>query len=236
MRMREVFSEQGNSQLRSRIPRCQTTGVRARREVMERAKSVSRRWECYLTTKIEIESLEFGLGSDELVKPLRGGKRNQRHAIERRAQKSPEAAQGYRRLTACVVQAHDFVLELLPRIVRNPPGFHPQNTHGAAMQPKLWQRAFDTALSRERWRRWGPVGNGQELAVLARFPCYYLLCGGRESKCRHAQGQRVSNENATRMPAKTKNQPRAGQNSKAHRKSGTNPARFTRPPAPTTLS
>jgi hypothetical protein len=38
----------------------------------------------------------------------------------------------------------------------------------------------------------------------------YFLCGGKESKCRPAQGQRMNNENESRMPAqqKAKNQKR----------------------------
>jgi hypothetical protein len=49
------------------------------------------------------------------------------------------------------------------------------------------------------------VGNNKNWRCEPAFFAYFL-CGGKESKCRPAQGQRMNNDNESRTPAKrTKN-------------------------------
>jgi hypothetical protein len=52
----------------------------------------------------------------------------------------------------------------------------------------------------------------------------YFLCGGKESKCRPAQGQRWQTKTTTRMPASSKQNPTECPRSKKPRKPVTTPA------------
>ena len=74
---------------------------------------------------------------------------------------------------------------------------------GDAFIRMRWQRACARALVHEGWGRWGPVGNHTGWRCEPAFFAYFL-CGGKESKCRPAQGQHQQTKNTTRMPAQKK--------------------------------
>ncbi|SDJ17116.1 hypothetical protein SAMN04487926_1361 [Paraburkholderia steynii] len=56
----------------------------------------------------------------------------------------------------------------------------------------------------------GALRQGERLAVLAAFFCLLFFAAAKKSRCRPAQGRRVKQANASRMPAKTQANQTAG--------------------------
>ncbi|HWT35795.1 MAG TPA: hypothetical protein VN289_05900 [Paraburkholderia sp.] len=73
---------------------------------------------------------------------------------------------------------------------------------GEAFTPGVGKGHQLDTLPREGWGRWGPVGKNRHWRCEPAFFAYFL-CGGKESRCRPAQGQRMKHEGKTRMPAQT---------------------------------